>query len=95
MAGSRKFELCAYFARNYQPVEGKGSVSAAAPFMFAWSIVDSANRLHGLVKNFLNLADKNHASEYRAFGKLIEPIEDLRNAVQHMVLKVVGTPSVI
>ena len=59
-------------------------LSATAPFLFAWSIVDSAHRLQGLVENFPNLAGKKQSLEFRRFLEKAEGVETLRNAVQHM-----------
>ena len=59
-------------------------VSAASPFLFAWSIIDSAHRLRGLVENFPNLAKKNQSPEFRNYLEKAVSVETLRNAVQHM-----------
>ena len=59
-------------------------LSAATPFLFAWSIIDSAHRLRRLVQNFPNLKDKNQSPEFRIFLSKGEAVEKLRNAVQHM-----------
>jgi hypothetical protein len=57
---------------------------AVPPFLFAWSLIDSAHRLRGLVENFPNLAKKNQAPEFRNYLEKAAAVETLRNAVQHM-----------
>ena len=57
---------------------------AVKPFLHAWSIVDSAYRLYGLVKAFPNLDKKNQAPEYRIYEAKIVAVRELRNAIQHM-----------
>ncbi len=75
-------QLCGYLL----PLSGSGPsvarISAVGPFLFAWSIIDSTHRLHGLVSNFPNLARKNQSPEFRNFVEKAESVEKLRNAVQ-------------
>ena len=75
-------------AAHLIPLSGEQSadirVSAASPFLFAWSIIDSAHRLRGLVENFPNLAKKNQSPEFRNFLDKADSVETLRNAAQHM-----------
>ena len=70
------------------PLSGPGHedthVSAVRPFLFAWSIVDSAHRLRGLVENFPNLAKKSQSPEFRDLLDKAEAVEKLRNVMQHM-----------
>src|SRR5438034_7730738 len=64
---------------NLPPVSGLDSknmrVSAAPPFLFAWSIIDSAHRLRGLVQNFPKLAKKNQSPAFRNFVEKAEAVE--------------------
>ena len=73
---------------NLLPLSGPGSeefrVSAAGPFLFAWSIVDGAHRLRGLVENFPSLSEKGQSPEFRDLLDKAEVVEKLRNIVQHM-----------
>jgi hypothetical protein len=75
--------------RELAPLSGPSNdaqvkISAARPFLFAWSLIDSAHRLRKLVENFPNLAKKNQSPEFRNFISEVEPVEALRHAVQHM-----------
>jgi hypothetical protein len=75
--------------RELEPLSGPSGeadvrVRAARPFLFAWSIIDSAHRLRRLVENFPNLAKKNQSPEFRTFTNEVQPVETLRHTVQHM-----------
>jgi hypothetical protein len=59
-------------------------VSASVAFLYAWSMVDSAHRLHGLIENLPGLAKKNQSPEFRKFSEKADSVEKLRNVVQHM-----------
>ena len=59
-------------------------ISASVAFLHAWSIVDSAHRLHGLVDNLPGLTKRNQSPEFRKFSEKADSVEKLRNAVQHM-----------
>ena len=57
---------------------------AAPAFLYAWSVIDSAHRLKGLVDNFPGFEKKRRVPEVRSFLKEAESVENLRHAVQHM-----------
>ena len=59
-------------------------ISASVAFLYAWSIVDSAHRLHGLIDNLPGLAKRNQSPEFRKFSEKADSVEKLRNTVQHM-----------
>jgi hypothetical protein len=77
-------DLVAHLLPLSGSAEAEIRISAARPFLCAWSIVDSAHRLRGLVENFPNLGKKNQSPEFRSFLEKAEGVEKLRNAVQHM-----------
>lgn len=51
-------------------------------FLDAWSIVDSTNRLRGLLKSLPNF--KQRAPSMQLFYRRTAPVEPLRNSVQHL-----------
>jgi hypothetical protein len=63
---------------------GQRGVTSAPAFLSAWSIIDNAHRLRGLVENFPRLAKKQHVAEFRLFVEQAVAVEELRHAVQHM-----------
>jgi hypothetical protein len=83
MADLAYTQLSSCLFNDYAP-NRTGTQNATTPFLFAWSVVDSAFRLYGLVKNFPGFAGKNKIPEFRAFERHMKPIEELRHSVQHM-----------
>lgn len=59
-------------------------VFSAPAFLHAWSAIDSAHRLRGLIENFPGLEKKRQISEVRTFLDKADAVEKLRHAVQHM-----------
>jgi hypothetical protein len=59
-------------------------VFSAPAFLHAWSAIDSAHRLRGLIENLPGLEKKHRIPEVRTFLDRAEAVEKLRHAVQHM-----------
>ena len=62
---------------------GQRGIFAAPAFLYAWSVIDNAHRLVGLVKNFPRFSKKRQVPELRLFLEHAETVEKLRNAIQH------------
>jgi hypothetical protein len=58
--------------------------SAISALLDAWSVVDSLNRLRGVMQHMPGIKGKSKSPTYRAFVHATEKIPTLRNTFQHL-----------
>ena len=62
----------------------QASVDCISAELDAWSIIDCAHRLRGLIQHFPGLKVKKINPAFHYFMKNSKQVEDLRNTVQHL-----------